>query len=111
MAAANVAGREEVRAEWREADRLRLQAEASQRASDLDAAYSLAAEYEAQRHDLEIRHAETTATLKKSLQRPISCPAGQKLGDLLLPADVLDGLRAAGADRAAAGSAASQSGR
>lgn len=107
-----LAGREEVRAEWRESARLLMQAESARRASDMDAAYTLAAEYEAQRHDLEMRHAEISNSLRKALQRPVSCHAGQTLGSLVLSADVLDGLRAAaGPAHPAPGPAASQPGR
>jgi hypothetical protein len=107
-----VAGRAEVRAEWRESERLLIQAEAGRRASDLDAAYALAAEYEAQRHDLEMRHVEISNSLRRALQRPASCHAGQTLGSLVLPADVLDGLRAAaGPAHPASGPAAPQPGR
>lgn len=91
-------------------DRVRISAEATSRAKDLDAAYSLAAEYEAQRHDLEARYTDARTALDKALQRPAKCPVGP-VGDLVLDADVVRSLRDAGTAGAAPGPAASQPGR
>lgn len=71
--------------------------------------YTLAAEYESQLHDLEARYERTNTSLRRALARPASCPASGRLGDVVLPADLVDSMFNRDAGSATApGPAASQ---
>lgn len=54
--------------------------------------YTLAAEYEAKLQTLEARYARTNVALRKALQQPVACPASGRVGDVVLPADLIDGM-------------------
>lgn len=87
-------------AERAEAERQRIALIRDEQDATADAAYLAAREFEAERGLLEVTHAQALSTLRKSLRRPVSCPAGATLADVVLPAATLDSLRhAAGADR------------
>lgn len=82
-------------AERQRIERIRDEMEASEHA-----AYEASQRYEAQKQQLEADHARAQAKLRKSLAAPLVCPPGATLGDLVIPAAALDGLRdAGGADR------------
>lgn len=84
-----VADRELARAEGDRRERAEDQAEANAIIRDL----------ESQVQRMEAARASTSAQLRKSLQRPVSCPAGGlALADVVLPADALGSLRDAGAN-------------
>lgn len=97
------AGRAEVQALWDGARAEAEQAAAADRAAQAETARTAAADYEAQKAAIAANLEDARHDLQKALRRPIRCPAGASLavGDVVLPADVLAGLRdAAGAARA-----------
>jgi hypothetical protein len=63
--------------------------------------YTLAAEYEAQVHELEQRSARFPLTAANN--RQVTCPKSGKVGDVLLPADLVDGMFLRAAEPAASG--------
>jgi len=87
---------------------------AEQQDEDDTRAYVLAQSIESQRQQLEKAYAVARTQLSKALQRPVSCPAGGTLGDVVIPGDALRELRSASGDDArlsAAEPAASQPGQ
>ena len=93
-------GRAGAERDAQQAELARQQAIAEVRSEEQRLAARVRAQYAAQRREIEVRHAEASARLRNALQRPISAAPGQPLADLLLPADVVDGLRDAGRDPA-----------
>lgn len=63
--------------------------------------YTLAAEYEAQVHELEQRSARFPLTAANN--RQVTCPKSGKVGDVMLPADLVDGMFLRAAEPAASG--------
>lgn len=104
-------GRAEVRAEWADVKDRQRQVDAAARREDVRAAGEAAAAFEAWRADSQRRQAEDARALRDALQRPVSCPPGAVVGDVLVPAAALDRLRAAGDPGRAAGPAAAGAGR
>jgi hypothetical protein len=94
------AGRAGAERDAQQAELARQQAIAEVRSEEQRLVARVRAQYAAQRREIEVRHAEASARLRNALQRPISAAPGQPLADLLLPADVVDGLRDAGRDPA-----------
>ncbi|MES2959819.1 MAG: hypothetical protein V4792_16640 [Pseudomonadota bacterium] len=78
---------------------------------DAERARQASGQFEAWRRDQARRQAEVASGIKESLQGPISCPAGGKVADVLVPAGTLSRLRDAGADRRDADPAAAEPGR
>lgn len=76
-----------------------IRAEGQQRAAALEVTLG----------QLEKQHAATAVTLRSALRRPVSCPASGRLGDLLLPADLVDGMF--GYDAPGSGAAGPASGK
>lgn len=87
-ASGNKAGQAKVRGEWDSATR---QAEAENKATR-DEGFKLAAGLEAQLRELEVRYAATDQSLRRALRRPIACPKSGEVGDVLLPADLVDSM-------------------
>jgi uncharacterized protein HemX len=54
--------------------------------------YELAAEYESKLHALEKRYARTDAQLRAALNEPVQCPASGRVGDVYLPASLIDSM-------------------
>lgn len=89
-----------VHAEWAEetarqaeAERQRVQRIRDQLDEQTDHAIAIGHEFEAKRQQLEADHARSLSKLRKALTAPLSCPPGATLGDLVLPAAAIDGLR------------------
>lgn len=91
---------------WESADNARIAAEAKAEKARLDAiadavdeqdtkAYAVAQQYEAQRQQLENAYAAARTKLKAALSRPLVCADGGTVGDVVIPAGALDGLRVA----------------
>lgn len=93
-------GRAGAEREAHQAELARQQAIADVRSEDQRLAARVRSQYTAQSREIEVRHAHASTRLRNALQRPISAAPGQPLADLLLPADVVDGLRNAGRDPA-----------
>ena len=83
------AGADKVQAKWDAEKSAAAQLEQKARKGDNDAGYRLAAELVAQAQKSEQRYVQASTDLRKALTRPISCPPGGKVGDVLLPADVV----------------------
>lgn len=81
-------GEANVQAEW---DKSKADAEA--RNKELrEEGYELAAEYEEKLHALEKRYARTDAKLRAALNEPVQCPTSGRVGDVLLPASLVDSM-------------------
>jgi hypothetical protein len=87
-----------VKADWQAETLERERQQRNEERKQAERAAAAAAEFERLRRESEVRRAELSNQLRKALQRPISCPAGQTLGDLVVPADVIGGLRDAARD-------------
>lgn len=87
-ASGNKAGQYKVRQEWDSATR---QAEAENKATR-EEGFKLAADLEAQLRELEVRYAATDDSLRRALRRPATCPKSGEIGDVLLPADLVDSM-------------------
>jgi hypothetical protein len=81
-------GEEAKQAEWDEA---KAKAEALNK-EFREEGYALAAEYESQLNALEKRYARTDAKLRAALNEPLQCPASGKVGDVYLPASLVDSM-------------------
>lgn len=99
------AGENVVHAQW---DKAKREAQAENEKARAEG-YKLAAEYIIQLRELETRYGRTSARLRDALNAPAVCPASGRLGDLVVPAAVVDGmfLRDSGSP-AAPGPSASQ---
>jgi hypothetical protein len=94
-------GMAEVQALWDAATAAATLKAASDREKRAELALAASAEAEAYRAALAANLEDARHALQKALRRPISCPAGALLGDVVLPAAAMDGLRSAsGAVRA-----------
>lgn len=91
---------------WEAADDKRIAAEAQAEKARLTAiaeaideqdtkAYVVAQQYEAQRQQLENAYAAARTKLRTALARPLVCADGGTVGDVVIPAGALDGLRLA----------------
>jgi hypothetical protein len=96
-------------ADWRAADLERAQSQAAAEDDARQRARAAAWQYERERDRIQTDLTEVRRALSRSLARPVagcSASAPLALGDVVLPADVLDGVRSVGAgapdDRAAA---------
>jgi hypothetical protein len=90
-------------ADWRTAELAAERAAAEIGRENQRLAARAATQYEAQRAAQERTHADTLTRLRRALSGPIqACPA-VVLGDVLVPADAVAGLRDAGADQPAPG--------
>lgn len=87
-ASGNKDGQYKVQQEWDSATR---QAEAENKATR-DEGFKLAADLEAQLRELEARYAATDQDLRRALRRPFTCPKSGEVGDVLLPADLVDSM-------------------
>lgn len=75
---------------------------------DKDAGYAIAANLEVQLRKLEARNAKAEAKLRTALDAPFTCPASGRLGDVVIPAAVVDSLFDHGGDPSPPGPASSQ---
>lgn len=96
-------GRVEVRAAWKAAKDRQREIDAGVRRDDARAAGEAAAAFETWRAGSKHRQAEVARALKDALKRPLSCPPGAVVGDVLVPAAAVERLRDAGADRSPTG--------
>jgi hypothetical protein len=93
-----------VQGRWDAAELQRERAVAALGAQERRRQHQAAADYEAQAQRIRAQAATPLPEVRNALQSPIPCPGGASatpalvLADVPVPAAVLDGLRAAGAD-------------
>lgn len=95
---ARVQGRAEVQARWDAAELARERQANVDAARRAEQSIAAAAAHEAARAAIARNLTEARHDLRNALSAPISCPPGQsgmEVGDVLLPAAVLDGVRRA----------------
>lgn len=90
-------GAAECQAKTAQADSARAQAAAEQFAAAEHAGAVASQDYQAQARAIATRQPENRHAIQSALSAPVTCPAGAPpaLADVLVPGDVLDGLRRA----------------